>query len=139
MNKITDLIKRIFHLKDLRNRLIFTVLIVVIFRFLAHVPLPGINAAGLASFFENNQILGLLDLFSGGSVSRFSIVMLGVGPYITASIVMQLLTVAVPALEELQKEGEYGKQKINQYTRYLSIPLAFIESFGLIRLLQSQT
>lgn len=138
MDKITDLIKRIFHLKDLRDRLIFTILIIVIFRFLAHIPLPGINAAGLASFFQNNQILGLLDLFSGGSVSRFSIVMLGVGPYITASIVIQLLTVAVPALEELQKEGEYGKQKINQYTRYLSIPLAFIESFGLIRLLQSQ-
>jgi len=138
MNKAIDLVKRIIHLKDLRNKLIFTAAVIVIFRFLSHVPLPGVSAAGLASFFENNQILGLLDLFSGGAVSKFSIVMLGVGPYITASIVMQLLAVAVPSLEELQKEGEYGKEKINQYTRFLSIPLAFIESFGLIRLLQSQ-
>jgi len=138
MTKILDILKRIFTLKDLRNKLIFTALILLIFRVLAHIPLPGIDTAGLQSFFQNNQILGMLDLFSGGSVSRFSIVMLGVGPYITASIIISLLTVAVPALEELQKEGEYGKQKINQYTRYLSIPLAFIESFGLIRLLESQ-
>jgi len=138
MSKTIEILKRIFQLKDLRNRILFTVLLLVVFRLLAHIPLPHVNAAGLASFFENNQILGLLDLFSGGSVSRFSIVMLGVGPYITASIVIQLLTVAVPSLEELQKEGEYGRQKINQYTRYLSVPLALIESYGLIRLLQGQ-
>jgi len=138
MSKTIEILKRIFQLKNLRNRILFTVLLLVVFRLLAHIPLPHVNAAGLASFFENNQILGLLDLFSGGSVSRFSIVMLGVGPYITASIVIQLLTVAIPSLEELQKEGEYGRQKINQYTRYLSVPLALIESFGLIRLLQGQ-
>ena len=132
------LLKRIFTLKDLRDKLIFTAIIVVIFRILAHIPLPGVDTAGLASFFQNNQVLGLLDLFSGGSVSRFSLVMLGVGPYITASIVIQLLTVVIPSLEELQKEGEYGRQKINQYTRYFSVPLAVIESYGLIRVLQGQ-
>lgn len=138
MDKILDTLKRIFTLKDLRNKILFSVLIIVIYRVLAHIPLPGVDTAGLASFFQNNQVLGLMDLFSGGSISRFSIVMLAVGPYITSSIVIQLLTSAVPSLEELSKEGEYGKQKINQYTRYLSVPLAIIESYGLIKLLQSQ-
>lgn len=138
MSKTIDLVKRIFALRDLRQKLIFTAIIIVIFRILAHIPLPGIDTAGLSNYFQNNQLLGMLDLFSGGSVSRFSFVMLGVGPYITASIIIQLLTVAIPSLEELQKEGEYGKQKINQYTRYLSIPLALIEAFGLVKLLESQ-
>lgn len=138
MDKIITLLKRIFHLKDLRNKIIFTLLILVLFRIMAHIPLPGVDTAGLETLFENNQVLGMLDLFSGGSVSRFSLVMLGVGPYITASIVIQLLAVAIPALEQLQKEGEYGKEKLNQYTRYLSVPLAIIESYGFIRLLSSQ-
>lgn len=133
-----SILKRIFYLKDLRNKIFFTVGIVLIFRILAHIPIPSIDTEGLAVFFQNNQILGLLDLFSGGSVSRFSIVMLGVGPYITSSIIMQLLQVAIPSLEELSKEGEYGRQKINQYTRYFSVPLALIEGYGLVRVLQSQ-
>lgn len=133
-----SIFKRIFYLKDLRNKIFFTVGIVLIFRILAHIPIPSIDTEGLAVFFQNNQILGLLDLFSGGSVSRFSIVMLGVGPYITSSIIMQLLQVAIPSLEELSKEGEYGRQKINQYTRYFSVPLALIEGYGLVRVLQSQ-
>jgi len=138
MDKIIALFKRIFHLKDLRNKIIFTFLIIVLFRILAHIPLPGVDTAGLEALFKDNQVLGMLDLFSGGSVSRFSLVMLGVGPYITASIVIQLLAVAVPQLEQLQKEGEYGKEKLNQYTRYLSVPLAIVESYGFIRLLSSQ-
>ncbi|MCX6809432.1 MAG: preprotein translocase subunit SecY [Candidatus Berkelbacteria bacterium] len=138
MTSQANILKRIFTLKDLRDKLIFTAIIILIYRLLAHIPLPGVDTTGLSNFFQSNQVLGMLDMFSGGSISRFSLVMLGVGPYITASIVIQLLTVAVPALEELQKEGEYGKQKINQYTRYLSVPLAIIESFGLIRVLQSQ-
>jgi preprotein translocase subunit SecY len=138
MDRILSIIKRIFTLKDLRNKIILSLSLVIVFRLLAHIPLPGVDTSGLANFFENNQTFGMLDLFSGGSVSKFSIGMLGVGPYITASIVIQLLTVAIPSLEELQKEGEYGKQKINQYTRYLSIPLAVVESYGLVRLLQSQ-
>jgi len=132
------LLKRIFTLKDLRNKILFTGLIILIYRFLSHVPLPGVDTTGLQSFFENNQVLGMLDLFSGGSISRFSLVMLGVGPYITSSIVFQLLTMAIPSLEALQKEGEYGREKINQYTRYLSVPLAVVEAYGLIRVLQSQ-
>ena len=131
-------LKRIFSLKDLRNKILFTALIVFIYRFLSHVPLPGVDTTGLQNFFDNNQALGMLDLFSGGSISRFSLVMLGVGPYITSSIVFQLLTMAIPSLEALQKEGEYGKEKINQYTRYLSVPLAVVEAFGLVRVLQSQ-
>jgi len=135
---ILQTFKRIFTLKDLRNKILFTALIILLFRVLSHIPLPGVDTAGLQSFFQNNQVLGMLDLFSGGSIGRFSLAMLGVGPYITASIVIQLLTIAVPALEALQKEGEWGKQKINQYTRYLSVPLAIVESYGLIRVLQSQ-
>ncbi len=133
-----SIFKRIFYLKDLRNKIFFTIGIILIFRILAHVPIPSIDTEGLVVFFQNNQILGLLDLFSGGSVSRFSIAMLGVGPYITSSIIMQLLQVAIPSLEELSKEGEYGRQKINQYTKYFSVPLALIEGYGLVRVLQSQ-
>ena len=105
---------------------------------LAHIPLPGVDVTGLKQYFESNQVFGMLDLFSGGSVSRFSIALLGVGPYISSSIMFQLLTMVVPSLEALQKEGEYGTKKINQYTRYATIPLAFVEAFGLARLLQSQ-
>lgn len=133
-----SILKRIFTLKDLRDKILFTAAIVLVYRFLSHVPLPGVDTLGLQSFFQNNQVLGMLDLFSGGSISRFSLVMLGVGPYITSSIVFQLLTMAVPSLEALQKEGEYGREKINQYTRYLSVPLAVVEAFGLVRVLQSQ-
>ena len=138
MANTIDLFKRVFALKDLRDKLIISGIVILIFRALAHIPLPEVDTAGLASFLQSNQMLGLLDLFSGGAVSRFSIVMLGVGPYITASIIMQLMTATVPALEELQKEGEYGRQKINQYTRYLSVPLAIIEAFGLVKLLENQ-
>lgn len=135
---ILQTFKRIFTLKDLRDKILFTALIILLFRILAHIPLPGVDTTGLQSFFANNQVLGMLDLFSGGSIGRFSLAMLGVGPYITASIVIQLLTIAIPSLEALQKEGEWGRQKINQYTRYLSVPLAIVESYGLIRVLQSQ-
>jgi len=138
MPNFISIFKKIFTLKDLRNKILFTLALVIIFRILAHIPIPSVDTAGLSNYFQNNQILGLLDLFSGGSVSRFSIVMLGVGPYITSSIIMQLLQVAIPSLEELSKEGEYGRQKINQYTRYFSVPLSIIESYGLVKVLQSQ-
>ncbi len=124
--------------KDLRKRILITILLVIVFRILAHIPLPGVDITGLKQYFASNQVFGMLDLFSGGSVSRFSIALLGVGPYISSSIMFQLLTMVIPSLESLQKEGEYGTKKINQYTRYATIPLAFIEAFGLARLLQSQ-
>jgi len=129
-------LKKIFLFKDLRRRIFFTVLIIFLFRVLAHIPLPGVDINKLKQFFATNQIFGLLDLFSGGTLSNFSIVMMGVGPYITASIVMQLLTMVIPSLEALSKEGEWGRQKINQYIRLLTVPLSFIEGFGMLQVLQ---
>ena len=110
-----------------------------IFRVAAAIPLPGIDTSALAQFFASNQLFGLLNIFSGGALSNLSIVMLGVGPYITATIIMQLLTMVFPQIEEMYKEqGEAGRAKFNQISRYLTIPLALLQSFGLIRLFQSQ-
>src|SRR3979409_1428138 len=102
----------------------------LVFRFLAHVPLPGVDQAQLASILQNNQLLSLLDLFSGGGLSRFSVVALGVNPYINASIIMTLLNQTIPPLERLSKEGEYGRNKINSYTRMLTVPLALLQGVG---------
>lgn len=127
-----------FRAPDIRRRILFVLGILIIFRALAHVPVPGADPEALANFFENNALFGLLDLFSGGGLSRFSVVGLGVNPYINASIIMQLMTGVVPALQALQREGEYGRNKINQYTRYLSVPLALLQSYGFLALLSSQ-
>ncbi len=132
-------LQQIWKAKDIRNKILYVLLLLVIFRVAAHIPVPGINVGDLRSYFENNQVLGLLNLFSGGAMQNFSIVMLGVGPYITASIIFQLLVMIVPKLEALQKEGEYGRQKINQWTRMLTVPLAFIQGYAFVRLLSSQT
>lgn len=129
---------KIWQHRDLRNRILLTVSVLLVARVLAHIPMPGVNLEQLRHFFERNQIFGLLNLFSGGTMSNFSIILMGVGPYITSSIIMQLLTVVIPSLEELQKEGEYGRQKINQYTRYLTVPLSFLQGFGMLSLLKSQ-
>ncbi|QQS23187.1 preprotein translocase subunit SecY [bacterium] len=135
MNKLS----LIWKTKDLRWKIFMVLLLLLATRVLSHIPIPGISVTGLRAFFESNQFLNLLNIFSGGGLSNFSIVLLGVGPYITASIIMQLLTMIVPSLTELQKEsGEAGRQKINQYTRFLTIPLAVLSGFGTIRLLQSQ-
>ncbi len=129
----------IWKTKDLRWKIFMVIMLLLATRVLVHIPIPGINVSGLQAFFEGNQFLNLLDIFSGGGLTNFSIAMLGVGPYITASIIMQLLTMIVPSLKELQKEsGEAGRAKINQYTRFLTIPLAVLSGFGTIRLLQSQ-
>lgn len=108
----------------------------IIFRVLAHIPIPGINLENLQSFFQRNQFLGLINIFSGGGVENFSIVALGVAPYITASIIFQLLAMIIPAIEELSKEGEYGRAKINRYTRWLAVPLSVLQSIGVIALLR---
>lgn len=122
--------------QDLRARILFVLGALVVFRLLAAIPIPGIDAAQLAAFLSNNQFLGLLNVFSGGGFSNLSIVMLGVGPYITASIVMQLLTILVPALKEMyQEEGDAGRARFAQYSRYLSVPLAVIQAFGFLLLL----
>lgn len=121
---------------DLRKKILFTIFIIVVFRIIAHIPMPGVDVAALRGFFSGSQIFQLLDIFSGGTLFNFSIMTLGLNPYINASIIMQLLTNVVPKLEELQKEGEYGRGKINQYTRYLTVPLAFVQSWGVLILLQ---
>src|SRR3984957_2013800 len=122
---------------SIRNRVLFVLGALIVFRLLAAIPIPGINATALQSFLANNQFFGLLNVFSGGGFSTLSIVMLGVGPYITASIVMQLMTVLIPKLKEMyQEEGEAGRIRFMQYSRYLTIPLALVQSFGFILLYQ---
>jgi len=126
-----------FRAPDIRRRILYVLGILIIFRALAHVPVPGADPAKLSQFFADNALFGLLDLFSGGGLSRFSVVGLGVNPYINASIIMQLMTGVVPALQALQREGEYGRNKINQYTRYLSVPLAVLQSYGFLAVLNA--
>jgi preprotein translocase subunit SecY len=122
--------------EHLRSRILFVLGALVVFRLLAAIPIPGINAEVLSSFLANNQFLGLLNVFSGGGFSTLSIVMLGVGPYITASIVMQLMTILIPSLKEMyQEEGDAGRARFSQYSRYLAVPLAIIQAFGFLLLL----
>ena len=138
MNWITPII-RLFKIADLRKKIIFILGIFVIFRIMANIPIPGIDAERLRSFFEGNQIFGLLNLFTGGALDSLSIVMLGLGPFITATIVMQLLTMIFPALERMYKEeGEAGKAKFNQYSRMLTIPFAIVQGYGFLTLLARQ-
>lgn len=138
MSELLKPITQAFKIPELRRKLIITAVILVIFRILAHIPLGGIDLVGLKSIFENNQLLGLLNIFSGGTLANFSILAIGLNPYINASIIIQLLTIIFPKLEALAKEGEYGKQKINQYTRYLTVPLALLQSIGVYTLLKNQ-
>ncbi|MEK7075885.1 MAG: preprotein translocase subunit SecY [Patescibacteria group bacterium] len=134
MNKIA----LIWKTKDLRNKILIMVGLLILTRFLAHIPIPGLSATSLQNFFNQNQLFNLLDIFSGGGLSNLSIAMLGVGPYITASIVIQLLTVIIPSFSELQKEGgEAGRAKLAQYTRYLTVPLSVLQGYSTIRLFQS--
>lgn len=130
-------LEKIWSTKEIRNKLLFVLAMLVVFRLASHIPVPGVNVANLRDYLAGNQILGLLNVFSGGTMSNFSVIMLGVGPYITASIIFQLLAMIVPYFEELAKEGESGQQKLNMYTRYLTVPLAFLQSFAMIRLLNS--
>ncbi len=127
-----------FKIPSLRRKLIITFLILVIFRIVAHIPVGGINLQGLRSLFAGNQFLGLLDIFSGGTLVNFSVISLGLNPYINASIIMQLLGMVFPKLEQMQKEDEAGRQKFNQYTRYLTIPLAAVQAIGVFTLLRNQ-
>ncbi|EKD56264.1 MAG: hypothetical protein ACD_58C00241G0001 [uncultured bacterium] len=131
-------ISKIFKLPDLRNKILITVILLVIFRLFANIPLPGVNIDELKDFFNNNQFFGMMNMFSGGAMKNFSLAMMGVGPYITSSIIFQLLTMIVPSLENLSKEGDTGRQKINQYTRIVTVPLALVQSFAMISLLKSQ-
>lgn len=134
-----DKLRQIWATKDLRNSILFVLAVLVIVRVTAHIPIPGINVDNLKTFFNSNQILGLVNVFSGGAMENFSLIALGVGPYITASIIFQLLAMIVPKLEEMQKEGGAGQERINQYTRLAAVPLAVLQAYGTITLLrQSQ-
>ena len=124
---------------EIRKKILFVAGMLVVFRLLSHVPVPGADPAALAGFFKDNALFGLLDLFSGGGLARFSVVGLGLNPYINASIIMQLMSGVVPRLIELSREGEYGRNKINQYTRYLTVPLAALQSYAFLALLNSQS
>ncbi|NMB56958.1 preprotein translocase subunit SecY [Candidatus Beckwithbacteria bacterium] len=135
---IWETISSIWQNTQLRKRFLFTIFIFIVFRLIAHIPLAGVNRAALTELFSSNQLLGLLDIFSGGTLANFSILALGLGPYINASIILNLLTVVIPQLEELSKEGDYGRQKINQYTRFLTVPLSIFQAFGMITILRSQ-
>lgn len=139
MNTFFQKIKALFSDKTLRNRVLFVLGALAAFRLLAVVPIPGVDAAALAQFLNGNQFFGLLNIFSGGGLSTLSIVMLGVGPYITASIIMQLVTMMSDRMKAMyQEDGELGRRKFNQYTRLLTVPLAFIQAFAFIIILQRQ-
>jgi preprotein translocase subunit SecY len=131
-----DKIEKIWKARDLRNNILFVLALLTVYRFAAHIPVPGVNVAALQNLFASNQALGLLNLFSGGGMRNFSLVLMGVGPYITSSIIFQLLAMIIPSLEEMQKE-ELGRQKINMWTRWLTVPLACLQSYGMIALLRA--
>src|SRR5271154_7353232 len=133
MNKLFVAIRNIFSTPDLRNRVLFTLGMLAVYRLGGHIPTPGINTALLQDMFQRGQgsVLGLIDLFSGGNLRRLTIFALGIMPYITASIILQLMVVVWPYLERLQKEGELGRRKITQYTRYLTIILSVVQSFSI--------
>jgi len=132
-------VKLILADENLRKRILFLLAALIVFRILATIPVPGVDITQLKNFFASNQFLGLLNLFSGGGLSNLSIVMLGVGPYITASIIMQLLSIMSPSIKAMYtEEGEAGKQKFTQYARMLTVPLAFVQAFGFLMLLTRQ-
>ncbi|MCF7820737.1 MAG: preprotein translocase subunit SecY [Candidatus Pacebacteria bacterium] len=130
-----DKLVQIWKIKDLRNKILFVLAMLVIFRLVAHIPIPGVNAEALKELFASNQVLGLINIFSGGSMQNFSIVMMGIAPYITSSIIFQLLGMIVPKIEEMQKD-EAGRQKINMWTRWATVPLAALQAYGMIALLR---
>ncbi len=137
MQKLFSPILQAFNIPEVRKKIFFTTAILIIFRILAFIPVSGVNTAALKQLFDKSQFLGLLDVFSGGTLGRFSIIALGLNPYINASIILQLMTIMFPKLEQLSKDGEQGREKINQYTRWLTIPLAALQAFGVFALLRS--
>ncbi len=139
MQKFFRKVSIIFTEPAIRNRVLFVLAALVVFRLLATIPIPGVDQAVLEQFFADNQFLGLLNIFSGGGLANMSIVMLGVGPFITAAIIMQLMTVMSPKLKAMHtEEGEAGRARFTQYSRLLTLPLAILQGFGFLSLLQSQ-
>ncbi|MDQ3244823.1 MAG: preprotein translocase subunit SecY [bacterium] len=139
MNNFFNKIKLVWNDSTLRNKVLFVLVMLVIFRLLSAIPIPGIDTLALNRFLSNNQFFGILNIFSGGGLSNLSIIMLGVGPYITGSIIMQLLTIMVPKLKRLyHEEGDAGRKKFAMYSRYLTVPLAFIQGYSLLTILERQ-
>ena len=134
-----DRLFKIWQYRDLRNKIIVAVSLLILTRVLAHFPLPGVDLERLRTFFEQNQIFGFLNMFSGGTMSNFSIILMGVGPYITSSIIFQLLAMIFPKIEAIQKEGESGRQKITQWTRLATVPLAMVQAYSMLVLLRNQS
>lgn len=138
MKKVQKKLKQILANKELRNKLLFTGAVFFLYRLLAHIPLPAVDIDRLGQLFAGSQFLSLLNVFSGGTLANFSIVAVGISPYITASIIMQLAAMVFPALKEMQKEGQSGQEKYNQYTRLLSVPLGVVQSISVLALLNTQ-
>lgn len=138
MNGLFESISKAWKIEQLRKKILITAAIIVIYRIAAHIPAGGVDLVALKQLFNSNQFLNLLDIFSGGTLGSFSIISLGLNPYINASIIIQLMTMIIPSLEELSKEGGYGQQKINQYTRYLSVPLTILQAIVMFTFLRSQ-
>jgi preprotein translocase subunit SecY len=131
-------LQQIWHSKDLRKKILFTLGLILVFRLLSHITIPNVNSEALKFVFDRNALLGAFSLLTGGSSENFSIVLMGLSPYINASIIIQLLTVIVPQMEEISKEGEQGQKRLNRWTRWLTLPLAFIQSYGMITLINAQ-
>src|SRR5579883_755504 len=140
MKRFIEALQNMFRIPDLRNRVLFTLALLAVYRIGAHIPTPGINITELEKLFNQSagSVLGLFDLFSGGNFRRLTIFALGIMPYITASIILQLLTVVWPFLEKLSKEGELGRRKITTYTRYLTVVLSAVQSAGIAIALERQ-
>lgn len=131
-------LQQIWHSKELRNKILFTLGIIAVYRIMTHISIPEVNKEALQYVFDKNSLLGAFSLLTGGSAENFSIVLMGLSPYINASIIIQLLTVILPRMEEISKEGEQGRKRLNRYTRWLTLPLAFLQSYGMITLLNTQ-
>lgn len=138
LNKIKQALVKLFSTKELKKKILFTALVFFVFRLLAHIPLPAVDIVKLKQIFANSQFLSLLNIFSGGTLSRFSVVAVGISPYISASIIMQLAGMIFPKIKEMQKDGEAGRERLNQYTRILAVPFGIVQSVSVIALLNSQ-
>lgn len=138
MKSVLEVLRNSIATPEVKRKLLFTLGVFFVFRIFAHIPVAGVNIVQLKNLFAQNQFLGLLDIFSGGTLANFSIIALGLNPYINASIILQLFTMVFPKLEELSKEGESGRRKINQYTRFLTVPLSLLQAIGMYALLRSQ-
>jgi preprotein translocase subunit SecY len=138
LKNVGQFFSKVIKTRSIRRKILITALVLIIFRLAGHIPASGIDRTTLAALFAGSPLLSLLDVFSGGTLANFSILALGLNPYINASIILQLLGYVVPSIEELQKEGEFGQEKINQYTRLLTVPLAALQAFGMYALLRGQ-